>query len=66
MNPFLNQVESNPLLREVFDGWDTGEAIFNAISDYADTAEIELPWEGEDAGFVDPTILDIEYFGNHS
>ena len=66
MNPFLNQVESNPLLRDVFDGWEDGEAIFDAISNYASTAEIDLPWEGEEAGFVDPTVLDIEYFGNHS
>lgn len=66
MNPFLTKAESNPVLRDVFDGWETGEAIFDAISDYALTAEIEIPWETEDGSFVDSAILDIEYFGNHS
>lgn len=64
MNPFLTTAESNPILRDVFDGWETGEAIFDALSSYAETAEIDLPWSESD--FVDSTILDIEYFGNHS
>ena len=57
--PILYQPESEPILREAFDGWQTGDGIFNHLSQLAD-----LPWH-ENTNITD-AILDLEYFGNHS
>ena len=57
--PIWSQSEPEPILREVFDGWETGNGIFSYLSQLTD-----MPWK--DAEFVDETVLDIEYFGNHS
>lgn len=57
--PIWRQSEPEPILREVFDGWETGNGIFSYLSQLTD-----MPWK--DAEFVDETVLDIEYFGNHS
>lgn len=59
-NPFFSRPAPEPILREVFNGWETGDGIFNALQDVSD----ELPWL-EDSK-VDPTVLDVEYFGNIS
>lgn len=53
--------ESEPILRDVFEGWDSGNGIFGPLSQLPD---LEMPWA--DATFVDTSVLDIEYFGNHS
>ena len=50
-----------PILREVFEGWDTGNGIFSVLGQLTD---LPMPWA--EATFVDSTVLDIEYFGNHS
>jgi len=57
--PILYQPESEPILREAFDGWQTGDGIFNHLSQLTD-----LPWH-ENTNITDAT-LDLEYFGNHS
>lgn len=49
-----------PILREAFDGWEEGNGIFNALQNLSD----DLPWK--DDPNVDQSVLDIEYFGNHS
>lgn len=49
-----------PILRDVFTGWELGDGIFNALSNLSN----ELPWA--DASGVDSTVLDIAYFGNRS
>lgn len=59
INPFLDSHEPEPILRDVFSGWELGAGIFSYIEDLKD-----MPWHG--AEFVDSDILDIEYFGNHS
>ena len=45
-------------VNDIFDGWLTGGGIFTLLS--AVQGGHELPWE------VDPSILDIDYHGNHS
>lgn len=57
-NPFPRDVYDVPLLKEAFADGISGSGIFNALSGLG----VDLPWDGS----VDPTILDIEYFGNHS
>lgn len=57
--PIWYQSEPEPILREVFDGWEEGHGIFYYLSQLTD-----MPWK--DAEFVNETVLDIEYFGNHS
>lgn len=57
-NPFQREENNVPLLREAFADWSDGNGIFNALSNLG----VDLPW-GE---LADATMLDIEYFGNHS
>lgn len=59
-NPFFTRPAPEPLLREVFDGWETGDGIFSALNSVSN----DLPWL-EDAD-VYPLVLDVEYFGNIS
>ena len=60
--------ESEPILRDVFSGWETNDALFryikNAANSTIDGAEQQLPWL--DSRFVYQDVLDTEYFGNHS
>ncbi len=60
INPFYSRGESEPILRDVFNGWESGEGIFNVLH----TLSPDLPWLSDTN--VDPTVLDVEYFGNHS
>ena len=55
----LCEKESEPILREAFDGWYEGDGIFNHLSQLTD-----LPWS-ENTNITDAT-LDLVYFGNHS
>ena len=59
INPFFDFRDPEPILRDVFNGWNTGNGIFSYISQVAD-----MPWK--DIETVDETVLDIAYFGNHS
>lgn len=59
INPFLGGSDPEPILRDVFDGWNTGNGIFSYLAEVTD-----LPWK--DVETVDNTVLDIAYFGNHS
>lgn len=59
LNPFLGESESEPILRDVFDGWSEGNGIFSYLE-----AAGEMPWE-EDSN-ADSSVLDLSYFGNHS
>lgn len=60
LSPFFDQRDPEPILREVFTGWETGDGIFNAMLNITD----QLPWIQDSA--VDSTVLDVAYFGNHS
>lgn len=51
--------EPEPILREVFDGWELGSGIFSVLA-----TQGVMPW-AEDTN-VDNSVLDIAYFGNHS
>ena len=57
--PPLVEYPTEPILRDVFEGWDEGEGIFCYLSQLTD-----MPWK--DVEFVDNPSLDLEYFGNHS
>ena len=59
LNPFYGHPDPEPLLRDVFTGWNTGSGIFNVLSTVAD-----MPWKDVDT--IYETVLDISYFGNHS
>lgn len=59
INPFLGGSDPEPILRDVFDGWNTGHGIFSYLAEVT-----ELPWK--DVETVDNAVLDIAYFGNHS
>lgn len=59
-NPFFSRPAPEPILRSVFNGWETGDGIFNSLQNLSS----ELPWL-EDPN-VDPLVLDVEYFGNIS
>lgn len=56
---FFDSKDPEPILRDVFNGWNTGSGIFNYLAQITD-----LPWK--DVETVDNTVLDIAYFGNHS
>jgi len=58
LNPF-DDSNTEPILRDVFSGWDEGEGIFDVLDDNG-----VLPWA--DDTDVDNSVLDIAYFGNHS
>lgn len=63
MNDFFPFVYSDsdpePILRDVFSGWESGSGIFSVLS-----AQTTMPWAN--AENVDNSVLDIAYFGNHS
>lgn len=59
LNPFFEYNDPEPILRDVFSGWNTGNGIFDVLSTVAD-----MPWK--DAETVDNAVLDVAYFGNHS
>ena len=50
----MKKVESEPILRDAFAGWATGDGIFEFFTG--------APWYEE----VSAQLLDLEYFGNHS
>ena len=50
---------SEPILRDVFSGWKTGEAIFHSIA----AQNFEVPWDWSELPAI---LLDQDYFGNHS
>lgn len=52
-------IKPEPILRDVFDGWVSGEGIFKYLAEAT-----TLPWSEEEK--VDNSVLDIAYFGNHS
>lgn len=55
-----DSMETEPILRDVFTGWESGDGIFNAMANVTN----QLPWA--DVSTIDSTVLDIAYFGNHS
>lgn len=59
IRPYFDHPDPEPILRDVFDGWVTGNGIFSYISTVA-----HMPWE--DVETVYDEVLDIAYFGNHS
>ena len=59
LSPFFDSSEPEPILRDAFSGWNTGNGIFDVLVTVAD-----MPWK--DAEFIDNSVLDVAYFGNHS
>ena len=63
MNDFFPFVYSDsdpePILRDVFSGWESGSGIFSFLA-----TQTTMPWAN--AENVDNSVLDIAYFGNHS
>lgn len=59
LNPFFDEKESEPILRDVFTGWEDGQGIFPYLANVA-----VLPWADDEN--VDNSVLDLSYFGNHS
>lgn len=59
LNPFLSTSKPEPILREVFTGWEAGTGIFSFLA-----SQTTLPWASDTS--VDNSVLDIAYFGNHS
>ena len=59
-NPFFDYSDPEPILRDVFNGWETGNGIFKALSDL----DTPLPWSEDENVHI--ASLDIEYFANHS
>ena len=59
LNPFIQNSEPEPILRDVFDGWKMGQGIFPYLSSVA-----EMPWSDDEN--VHDEVLDLSYFGNHS
>lgn len=57
---FFHRPEPEPILRSVFNGWETGDGIFRTMHSVSD----ELPWLSDPN--IDPLVLDVEYFGNTS
>ena len=58
--PFVySDSDPEPILRDVFSGWESGTGLFSVIA-----AQATLPWAN--AENVDNSVLDIAYFGNHS
>ena len=50
--------DPEPILRDVFSGWESGTGIFSFLA-----AQSNMPWIAEN---IDNSVLDIAYFGNHS
>lgn len=59
LNPFSRYSAPEPILREVFTGWEEGTGIFSYLA-----TQTTLPWANNTD--VDNSVLDIAYFGNHS
>ena len=59
INPFFEQGTSIPVLRDVFPDWADDKGVFDVLETIA--GEL-LPWK--DA--ADSSVLNFEYFGNHS
>lgn len=63
MNDFFPFVYSDsdpePILRDVFSGWESGSGIFSVLA-----AQATMPWANVEN--VDNSALDVAYFGNHS
>lgn len=59
LRPYPHHSDPEPILRDVFDGWFTGNGLFNYFSSIT-----TMPWA--EAETVDEETLDIAYFGNHS
>ena len=63
MNDFFPFVYSDsdpePILRDVFSGWESGSGIFSVLA-----AQATVPWANVEN--VDNSVLDVAYFGNHS
>lgn len=63
MNDFFPFVYSDsdpePILRDVFSGWESGSGIFSVLA-----AQATMPWANVEN--VDDSVLDVAYFGNHS
>lgn len=58
--PFVySESDPEPILRDVFDGWELGTGLFSFLA-----AQGTMPWAN--AENVDNAVLDIAYFGNHS
>ena len=51
--------DPEPILRDVFTGWNTGNGIFSVLATQGD-----MPWAEVES--VDNSVLDVAYFGNHS
>jgi len=49
-----------PILRDVFSGWEDGHGIFDALRNVSG----DIPWANDEN--IDDATLDIAYFGNHS
>lgn len=58
-NSLFRDCAVEPILRDVFVGWNLGNGIFNYLANVGN-----LPWE-EDTS-IDSDSLDLAYFGNHS
>lgn len=63
MNDFFPFVyidsDPEPILRDVFSGWESGSGIFSVLA-----AQATMPWANVEN--VDNSVLDVAYFGNHS
>ena len=57
--PIFPPPQEEPVLREAFDGWQTGDGIFNYLSQ-----STAMPWASNT--FATSSTLDLEYFGNRS
>ena len=59
LRPYFDHQDPEPILRDVFTGWLSGDGLFSYLS-----AVTELPWSEVET--IDDATLDIAYFGNHS
>ena len=59
LSPLIGYADPEPILRDVFNGWNTGDGIFKYFAEITD-----MPWK--DVEDVDDQALDIAYFTNHS
>lgn len=58
--PFVySDSDTEPILRDVFSGWESGSGIFSVLATQA-----TMPWANVEN--VDNSVLDVAYFGNHS
>ena len=57
INPFTEEPSHVPILREAFPDWKLNKGIFDRLADL-----YEVPW----ADSAESSVLNYEYFGNHS